>query len=79
MQRLIFFYLAADNATLNSTSDHFGTNPVDIEKSNHQRVTKYTEIVVREEMSKCVKIEMYVVSYASKVTPCYSLSLMAYK
>ena len=32
MQRLIFLYITVDNTTLNSTSDHFGTNPVDIEK-----------------------------------------------
>ena len=41
------FVLYADDATLNSTLDTFGTNQVDIEV-NHNRVTKYSEMVGRE-------------------------------
>ena len=62
------FILYADDTTLNSTLDTFGTNQVDIEKSiiiELQNILKWLD-VNKLYMSKCIEIKMYVVSYASK-------------
>ena len=66
------FILYADDTTLNSTLDNFGTNPDDIEKSiiiELQNILKWLDVnklCLNVSKSKFIEIEIYVVSYASK-------------
>ena len=74
------FILYADDTTLNSTLDTFGTNQVDIEKSiiiELQNILKWLD--VNKLCLNVSKSKFMLFHMPQKVIPCLSLALMAYK
>ena len=70
------FILYADDTTLNSTLDNFGTNPVDIEKSiiiELQNILKWLD--VNKSCLNVSKSKFMLFYMTQKVIPCLSFSI----